>query len=195
MAPARAFAKSKNLTHTGELSMLRKLLATALLCFAGMVGTAYAQTSPVILPSGCGSANFNVGIGYLTTDSTGKLCATVGPTSSATSGLAPASSAALASSQVVCSAACNLYGLEVSADSTLSGAAWWIMVFNAASAPGDGAITPAKCFAMASGATNYTVSWPTPIRFSTGVTVVASTTGCFTKTASAHAFISGDAQQ
>lgn len=59
--------------------MLRKLLASVLLCFASMVGTAHAQlgfgsNSPVVLPNGCGTANFNYGIGYLTTDPQGHLC-------------------------------------------------------------------------------------------------------------------------
>lgn len=101
--------------------------------------------------------------------------------------------AALASSQVVKASAGTLYSFDVSADSTLSGAAWWVMVFNATSAPADGAVTPAKCYAMPSGATTLTAAFaPGGTAFSTGITIVTSTTGCFSKTASAHAFISGD---
>lgn len=99
---------------------------------------------------------------------------------------------AIAANLVVKASAGNLYGLQVSADSTLSAAAWWIIIYNATSAPADGAITPSKCFAMPLGATSFSASWDIPVQFSTGITVGVSTTGCFTKTASTHAFISGD---
>lgn len=111
---------------------------------------------------------------------------------------APASTlavtASLASNLVAKSSTGALLSFEVSADSTLSGAAWWVMIFNATSAPSDGSVTPAKCYALPSGATAFTGAFPNPAVFSTGITIVASTTGCFTKTASAHAFISGDVQ-
>lgn len=114
---------------------------------------------------------------------------------SGTVSLAPTTSvqsAALASSLVVHSGASNFYSFNVSADSTLSGAAWWIMVFNATSAPADGAVTPVKCYALPTGATGASGSFPSPVTFSTGIVISVSTTGCFTKTASTHAFISAD---
>lgn len=100
--------------------------------------------------------------------------------------------AALASNLVVKASAGNLYGFQISADSTLSAAAWWIMIFDSTTLPGDGAVTPAKCYAMPLGSTGFSGSWPLPARFSTGIVIGVSTTGCFTKTASIHAFISGD---
>lgn len=129
------------------------------------------------------------------TNGTGTAAVALTPTSAAGGGVPFSSTAALASNQVVCSAACNLYSFQVSADTTLSGAAWWVMIFNATAAPGDGAVTPAKCYALPTGTTSYSAAWPTPMRLGTGATIVVSTTGCFSKTASVHAFISGDAQQ
>lgn len=108
--------------------------------------------------------------------------------------ITPVSSSALAANQIIKASAGTLSSFNVSADSTLSGAAWWIMVYNATSAPADGAVTPLKCYAMASGTTSYASAFTAPITFSAGITIGVSTTGCFTKTASTHAFISGDAQ-
>lgn len=106
-----------------------------------------------------------------------------------------ASTIALASNLVVKGSAGVFCGAEVSADATLSAATWYIMVFNATSAPADGAVTPALCYQVNSGSPQggFTFS-PGGLFLSTGVTVVVSTTGCFTKTASAHAFIAGFSQ-
>lgn len=125
---------------------------------------------------------------------TNTVAVTSAPSSASTSGLTPVSSSALAANTVIKASAGNLYSFEVSADSTLSAAAWWIMIYNATSAPGDGAVTPLKCYAMPSGTTAFSAAFPTPIALSTGGVIGVSTTGCFTKTASTHAFISGDAQ-
>lgn len=105
-----------------------------------------------------------------------------------------ASSSALAANQVVCASACHLASFNVSADSTLSGAAWWVMIYNATSAPADGSVTPIKCVAAPSGTTSLNGAFTSPPAFATGVVIGVSTTGCFTKTASTHAFISGDSQ-
>lgn len=116
------------------------------------------------------------------------------PSSTAGAGNTPVVTGSLATSLVVKNSAGNLYGLNVSADSTLSGAAWWVMIHNAVAAPAAGAVTPTKCFALASGTTMLALAFPTPVRFGTGISVTVGTTGCFTQTDSAHAFISGDAQ-
>jgi len=67
--------------------MLRKLLATALLCFAGMVGNANAQSLNLIKVTSCGSGDYNVP--FLTVDATGTLC-TAASVSASISGFAPA---------------------------------------------------------------------------------------------------------
>jgi hypothetical protein len=114
------------------------------------------------------------------------------PSAEAGAGLSTGASSALAANLVVKASAGNLYSFNVSADSTLSGAAWWLMIYNATAAPSDGAVTPAKCYAFPSGTTGYSAAFPAPVAFGTGIVLGVSTTGCFTKTASTHAFISGD---
>ena len=114
------------------------------------------------------------------------------PSSAASAGVTKVTSASLAANQIIDGAPGNLFSFQVSADSALSAAAWWVMIYDAVSAPGDGAVTPAKCYALPSGATSIAAAWPTPVAFGTGITIGVSTTGCFNKTASTHAFISGD---
>lgn len=117
------------------------------------------------------------------------------PSSGSGAATAYAATTALASNKVLKASAGNLYSFQVAADSTLSGAAWWVMVYDATSLPGDGAVTPAKCYAMPAGTTSYSASFgATPVRLATGITIGVSTNGCFTQAASAHAFISGEAQ-
>lgn len=107
----------------------------------------------------------------------------------------PATTAALGSSQVVKASAGTLYSFNVSADPTLAAAPWWVLIFNATAAPSNGAVTPAKCYAEPAGATSASGAFAAGgVAFSTGITIVASSTGCFTQTLSAHAFISGDGQ-
>lgn len=166
--------------------------AIALLCQSparaidlNVVVIASCGTVPLTLPAGTGYSIF--------TDQNGNLCMS-GSVTVTPAALTPATSSALAANQIVKASAGSLYSFEVSADSTLSAAAWWIMIYNATSAPVDGAVTPLKCYAMPLGVTNYAAAFPVPVAFSTGITIGVSTTGCFTKTASTHAFISGDAQ-
>lgn len=106
------------------------------------------------------------------------------------------STTALAANQVICGSACQLTSFEVMADSTLSGAAWIIQLYNATSAPADGAVTPVKCYTMPSGTTGYTGAFTAPVNFSTGLVIGVSTgSSCYTKAASTHAtFISGDSR-
>lgn len=101
--------------------------------------------------------------------------------------------AAVATSKVLKGSAGRLFSLDITADSTLSAAAWYVMVHDATSAPAAGAVTPAKCYGLPAGTTTWTASWPAGgLTMATGIAVTVSTTGCFTQTDSAHAFISGD---
>lgn len=114
------------------------------------------------------------------------------PSSASSAAATTSSTAALAGNLVAKSGAGNLYSFQISADSTLGGAAWWVMIFDATSAP-SGAVTPKKCYAVPSGTMNFSAAWPlAPIAFGTEITLMVSTTGCFTATASVHAFISAD---
>lgn len=68
--------------------------------------------------------------------------------------------------------------------------AGFFQVFNATSAPADGAVTPLECYPVAANGGVVVSNGPIAVNFSTGFTLVFSTTGCFTKTASATAFMS-----
>lgn len=102
---------------------------------------------------------------------------------------------ALCANLVVKGTSGTLKTFEVSADSTLSGAIWYVMVYDATSAPADGAVTPAKCYQQPSGTTQMGGTLSSGgSAFLTGITIGVSTTGCFSKTASTHAFIAADNQ-
>lgn len=109
------------------------------------------------------------------------------PTATATNAITPVVSTAAEGSHVLKAGAGNLYGLSV----TTGASAGYVMIFNATSAPADGAVTPIKCYSVPA-TSSFGASWNNPAAFSTGITVVFSTTGCFTKTISATAFISGE---
>jgi hypothetical protein len=94
-------------------------------------------------------------------------------------------SPAAESSHVFATASANLYSAQL----TTGGSAGYLMVFNATTAPADGAVTPALCLYAAAN-TSLPLNFAFPVPFSTGITFVFSTTGCFTKTASATAFFS-----
>jgi len=69
------------------------------------------------------------------------------------------------------------------------------MVFDATSAPADGAVTPKECAVAPANATTFIdYGGGPPESFATGITAVFSSTGCFTKTASATAFFHGTVQ-
>lgn len=72
-----------------------------------------------------------------------------------------------------------LYDIQVAVAST-SG---YLMVFDSATIPADGAVTPIMCLQTASAySQNVTLAYPVP--FKNGLSVAFSTTGCFTKTGS-----------
>ena len=102
---------------------------------------------------------------------------------------------ALATSVTLKSAAGTLYSYNVTPDSTLSAATWYILIFDATAVPSNGSVTPAKCYAEPAGQVRDGGTFAAGgVSFSTGITIAVSTTGCFTLTQSAHAFISGDYQ-
>lgn len=99
--------------------------------------------------------------------------------------VAPVASTALEASHVICAAACTLYSGQI----TTGGTAGFLLIFDATSAPSDGAVTPKKCVTVAAN-TSVGMAAVTPLSFTTGAVVVFSSTGCFTKTASATAYFS-----
>lgn len=177
-------------------------LALALIALLAFCASAGAQVIPPgtnPIPVGCAfntappSAQSGQAV-WQQCDSQGRSIVISGPSAAISAGLTPSTTAVLSANQTIKGSAGNLYSFEVSADATLSAAAWWVMIYDATTAPADGAVTPKKCYALATGTTSYSAAWVVPIAFTTGIVVGVSTTGCFTKTASVHAFISGDAQ-
>lgn len=175
---------------------MKRLALIALFSILAVV-SARAQTSNNPVPPNNNAGAYNAspptctdGLPcWIQTDINGNLKTT---TATASSGLSTIATAALASNLVVNAASTKLHSFIVSADSTLWTGTWYVMIFNATSAPADGAVTPAKCYTLPIGTTSLGAAWPNPVRFSTGVTIVVSTAGCFSKTATVHAFISGD---
>lgn len=101
--------------------------------------------------------------------------------------VAPSASVAVASSKVFKASPGTLGSLNV-----VSGAiAGYVMLFDATSAPVDGAVTPARCWPLAA-YTGLELNFSPPLNLVVGVTVVFSSTGPYTKTASATAFIAGE---
>lgn len=114
------------------------------------------------------------------------------PTTSTTFSIAPAASTASESGHVFCTAACNLYSIELtSLTATFTG---YLMVFDATAVPSNGAVTPKHCLPVpALSAVGLDFS-SLPEKYTSGVAVAFSnnSAGCFTLTASANAFFSGD---
>lgn len=96
---------------------------------------------------------------------------------------AVARSTATENSHVFDAAPGYLYSLGV----TTSGTAGYAMLFDAVSAPSNGAVTPVACYAVAANSTGF-YQYGSPFPFGTGITAVFSTTGCATLTLSATAF-------
>lgn len=169
--------------------------------------SAFAQ-SPIAarVVSSCGAAGYSSGQSQaVTQDVNGNICTaaaaggsttanqgTAGsspwpvlnyPSSAAAAGIAEIASTAAESNHVLKASAGNLYSVTV----TIGATSGYLMVFNAMSAPADGAVTPAYCVALPATNTSLAVNWSMPANYSTGITAVFSSTGCFTKTASATA--------
>jgi hypothetical protein len=70
---------------------------------------------------------------------------------------------------------------------TAGASAGYLMVFDATTVPADGTVTPVICRAVTANG-SVAVSLDAPARFATGLVLVFSTTGCFSKTISATAF-------
>lgn len=106
-------------------------------------------------------------------------------------GITPVVSTVAESNHVLKASAGVLWQLTVATGAS----AGYAMVFNATSAPADGAVTPIECLPVpANSAVSLSFTGGPPEAYSVGITAVFSTTGPFTKTASATAFFSGKIQ-
>lgn len=171
-----------NIIQTGGVTQLRG---------AGAVGTgservAIGQDTTTIAGSAPGTA---------AAPSANVLTIVDVPSAASSSGVAPVQSSAVETGHVIKASAGNLYDFNVSADSTLAAAAWEVLIFNSTTVPASGAVTPVKCYIAPAGTTSVSGAFPTPMYLGTGISIAVSTaTTCFTKTDSAHGFISADAQ-
>lgn len=115
------------------------------------------------------------------------------PSSESGAGIAPVPSTAAEASHVLKASAGNVYSASATNLTTTAG---FLVLLNATSAPGDGAITPLACAPLpASGAAS--IAYPgVPGYYGTGVTaVVTSANTCLTKTTGViTAFFSGQVQ-
>lgn len=117
------------------------------------------------------------------------------PSAASTAGVPSVQSSALETGHVIKASAGNLYSFNVSADSTLSSVAWAVLIFNSTTVPASGAVTPVKCYLAPIGTTSISGAFPMPLYLGTGISIAVSTgQTCFTKTDSAHGFISANAQ-
>lgn len=80
-------------------------------------------------------------------------------------------------------------GCIISGYATTGASAGFLMLFNSATVPVDGAVTPQNCVSIPA-TTTIGLNWaPQPPEwYSAGIVAVFSTTGCFTKTGSATAY-------
>lgn len=101
-------------------------------------------------------------------------------------GAAPVISAATEGSHILKASP----GCLLAAYATTGATAGYLMIFNSATVPADGAVTPQNCIYIPA-TTSIALNWaPQPPEwYSTGISAAFSTTGCFTKTLSATAFI------
>lgn len=117
----------------------------------------------------------------------GALRTSTGPATGASAGLASTGTAVAGSTALLKTAPGNFYG----ATCCSTGAAGYLMLFDATAAPADGAVTPRKVWPVAAGG-GIEVGYAVPLRMTVGAVLVFSSTGPFTKTA-ANAFVSGEA--
>src|SRR5579872_5215859 len=119
--------------------------AIALLASLAVALPAQAVTPP---------ATWNPSQGVLTAcyDNTGALTSCAGGGGGSGNPSAPVSTSSLATSKVITASANKaLVSFEVNADVTLAGAAWWVLVLNATSDPGIGAVGQVRCYGVPSG--------------------------------------------
>jgi hypothetical protein len=95
-------------------------------------------------------------------------------------------STVLESGRVLKGSAGTLFALQARA--TIGG---WIMLFDSASIPADGAVQPRKLWQLSGNDDQRVdISFSPPLAFSNGISVAFSTTGPLTKTAAADAWFS-----
>ena len=86
-------------------------------------------------------------------------------------------------------------GGQLTSAYVVSSVAGYLMVFDSATVPPDGAVSPAECIPVPPNvASGISFSGLPPEAYANGISAVFSTTGCFTKTSSPTAFFHGAVQ-
>lgn len=129
--------------------------------------------------------------GYLSFDLSGNLRTILAPSAGAAAGITPVVSGSAESSHVFKATGGNLYGAYISNPS----ASGFLLIFNSATVPGDGAVTPIHCIPVSASNVAFVNFLPGPPEvYSTGIAAALSSTGCFTKTTSPTGFFHGYVQ-
>lgn len=171
----------------GSKSM--KFLTVLTFAVFAWCGVAHAQNR-VVLPGGCGSASYQGGLNTPTMNTAGQDCV-----SSSTSSASSVVSTSLEASHVLKASAGALY--SVYATNLTGGASGYLLIFDSATVPADGAVQPKVCVPFnSSGVALANYQGIPAANFTNGiVAVVSSSTTCFTKTTGTlTAFISGMVQ-
>lgn len=155
---------------------MRRILLALGLCFA---------TLPAYASSGGSICDWlNIGI-CATVDNNNNLHVINAPASSTNGTITAVVSGAAESNHVIKASPAAFYDAYVTTGAT----GGYLLIINSATDPGNGAVTPIHCVqAPANVTVGYSVDGMPAEKFSTGVVVVFSTTGCFTETKSATAF-------
>jgi hypothetical protein len=123
--------------------MRKQILAALFFCF--VASQAFAQTTPVVLPNGCGTGNpGSPSLGYLTVDSTLRLCA-----QTSGSGTFPAASTPVAGN------ASGTTGAVVGTLAGTIGKTTYLCDFDVAAIGGTAAIGPITVTGLAGGTKTY----------------------------------------
>lgn len=143
-------------------------------------------------PVGAGSANAGIPIagadGSAVAGPTNPSSVSETPNSASTSAPTSTQTATASASLIAKSTGGNCYGFNIVSGAT----AGYFLLFNSATVPADGTVTPFRAYKMAAD-TSLGIHWDVPRRLSNGIVgVFSSATTPFTKTASATAFIAID---
>lgn len=170
------------------------IVGNAISTGSGVMGTgtqriAMATDSPGIITLGTNTAANSVPVVLNTTPTIANGSGVVlAPSAETLAALTPIVSTALESNKVIKASAGNFYSGYV----TTGAVAGWLLLANSTTAPtaGGAAIAPLACVVAPANAST-SIGGLTPMRLSTGITLVFSTSGCLTNTASTTAFFSG----
>jgi hypothetical protein len=100
--------------------------------------------------------------------------------------VAPSASPTVTGSRILKPIGGVLHAINVTTGAT----AGYVMIFDSATVPPDGTVAPSFCIPVAIN-TGITHQFVTPMLFQSGIVMVFSTSGCFTKAISATAFLEG----